>query len=172
MATNTTTGSNNKYSYTSRDNKSQAFANTRLTLRNVSVDPESHVPSGNTTILDRGSVPDSHKRIADSFMIIRKIYGFPIIHSRLTPKEIELFEKYKLKPLAQSTFKQMRDEIYFLRDSHENGNRALRDDCNKILEIRTKELKRLISSNYVDIEDNIYNGHKALEKYFEDITKY
>jgi hypothetical protein len=40
------------------------------------------------------------------------------------------------------------------------------------LQIRCKELKFLVASRYASITDEIYNGYKALERYFEEISKF
>ena len=40
------------------------------------------------------------------------------------------------------------------------------------MSIRSKELKFLAASRYVSISSEIYNGYKALERYFEEISKY
>ena len=38
--------------------------------------------------------------------------------------------------------------------------------------IRAKELKNITASAYANIPNEIYNGYKALDKYFEEITKF
>ena len=38
--------------------------------------------------------------------------------------------------------------------------------------IRAKELKYIIASRYAGITNEVYNGYKALERYFEEITKF
>jgi len=48
----------------------------------------------------------------------------------------------------------------------------LRNDANEIIQIRAKELKFLVASRYVNLTSEIYSGYKALEKYFEEISKY
>ena len=49
---------------------------------------------------------------------------------------------------------------------------SLKYDADKIVEIRAKELKYLAACRYTLITNEIYNGYMALEKYFEDISKY
>ena len=51
-------------------------------------------------------------------------------------------------------------------------NNVLRKDADAILQIRSKELKYIIASRYSTVTNEIYNGYKALEKYFEEITKF
>ena len=48
----------------------------------------------------------------------------------------------------------------------------LKNDSDEIINIRCKELKYLAANRYTLITNEIYNGYMALEKYFEDISKY
>ena len=41
-----------------------------------------------------------------------------------------------------------------------------------LLQIRSKELKYIVASRYATITNEIYNGYKALERYFEEISKF
>ena len=51
-------------------------------------------------------------------------------------------------------------------------NKELRHDADKIIVIRAKELKNITASAYANIPNEMYNGYKAIEKYFEEITKF
>ena len=51
------------------------------------------------------------------------------------------------------------------------SNRSV-NDADEIIQIRAKELKFLAASRYVNITSEIYSGYKALERYFEEISKY
>lgn len=123
-------------------------------------------------LLAKGEIPASHRRVADNFMIIKKIYGQPIINSRLNEQDKQLLAKYDFNPLEYSTIKQINEELSFLKKWSKSLEPALQNDADKIIEIRAKELKFLLSSRYVAISNEIYNGYLALEKYFEDISKY
>ena len=48
----------------------------------------------------------------------------------------------------------------------------LRAEADELIQIRAKELKYIIASSYADITNEIYNGYLALNRYFEDISKY
>ena len=50
--------------------------------------------------------------------------------------------------------------------------RNLKADSDEIIQIRAKELKFLVASRYVSLTSEIYCGYKALERYFEEISKY
>ena len=120
----------------------------------------------------RRGVPESHRRIADNFMIIKKIFGHPVVQSKIDEDEQILLAKYDFNLLEFSTSKQIEDEIVFLKKWSYSNNRELQEAADQIITIRAKELKYLIATNYVSISDRLYNGYKVLEKYLEDISKY
>ena len=120
----------------------------------------------------RRGVPESHRRIADNFMIIKKIFGHPVVQSRIDEDEKMFLAKYDFNLLEYSTSKQIEDEIVFLKKWSYSNNRELQEAADQIITIRAKELKYLIATNYVSISDRLYNGYKVLEKYLEDISKY
>lgn len=41
-----------------------------------------------------------------------------------------------------------------------------------IIVIRAKELKNITASAYSNVPSEMYNGYKAIDKYFEEITKF
>lgn len=120
----------------------------------------------------RRGVPESHRRIADNFMIIKKIFGHPVVQSKISEEEILLLARYDFNPLECTTAKQIEDEIIFLKKWSYSNNKELQNAADEIIKIRAKELKYLIATNYVSVTNRVYNGHKILEKYFEDISKY
>ncbi len=123
-------------------------------------------------MLARGEVPPSHRRIADNYMIIKKIYGFPVVQSRIEHQEKNLLAKYDFNPLEFSTIKQIKEELSFLKKWSISLDCGLRMDSDEIVQIRAKELKFLVATRYANLTNEIYNGYMALEKYFEDISKY
>ena len=125
-----------------------------------------------SALLARGEVPASHRRVADNYMIIKKIYGFSAVQSRITQQERALLARYDFNPLEYSTIKQINEEIGFLKKWSVSPEKQLRADSDEILQIRCKELKFIVSSSYANITNEIYNGYLALNRYFEDISKY
>ncbi len=125
----------------------------------------------NNFYLRRG-VPESHRRVADNFMIIKKIFGHPVVQPKITREEAELLVRYDFNLLEYSTAKQIEDEIVYLKQWSFSRNKELHEAADNIIKIRSKELKYMIATNYVNITSNVYNGHKILEKYFEEISKY
>ena len=51
-------------------------------------------------------------------------------------------------------------------------NEKQRIDAEKLITIRTKELKLIVASKYPKYSNEINNGYMALERYFEEISKY
>ncbi len=125
-----------------------------------------------SAMLARSGVPASHRRYADNYMIIKKVYGSPVIHSRLTNQEKTLLAKYDFNPLEYSTIKQINEELAYLKKWSSSEDYLLRQDSDEIMQIRVKELKYLLATRYAIVSNEVYNGYMALERYLEDISKY
>ena len=125
-----------------------------------------------SALLAKSSVPYSHRRIADNYVIIKRIYKFQAVQSRITSAERQLLQKYDFNALEFSTIKQINEELSYLKKWSASSNELLRKDSDTILQIRSKELKYIVASRYASITNEIYNGYKALERYFEEISKF
>lgn len=125
-----------------------------------------------SALLAKSSVPYSHRRVADNYVIIKRIYRFQAVQSRIANSEMALLKKYDFNTLEFSTIKQINDELMYLKKWSTSNNEALRKDSDAIIQIRAKELKYIIASRYAGITNEVYNGYKALERYFEEITKF
>ena len=125
-----------------------------------------------SALLAKSSVPYSHRRIADNYVIIKRIYRFQAVQARITNAEIQLLKKYDFNTLEFSTIKQINEELAYLKKWSTSGNELLRKDADELLAIRSKELKYIVASRYATVSNEIYNGYKALEKYFEEISKF
>ena len=60
----------------------------------------------------------------------------------------------------------------YLKKWSVSSNEDLVKDADELIQIRTKELKFLGSSRYLALQDEVYGGYRALERYFEEITKF
>ena len=127
---------------------------------------------GNSVILARSEVPESHRRQADAYMILKTHYGLPVVNASINLDEKKFLAKYDFNPLEYSTIKQINDELNVMHKWHETADKELIAASNAIIAIRVKELKSIIASKYVKISNEIYNGYKALERYLEEISKY
>jgi len=127
---------------------------------------------GNSVILARSEVPESHRRQADAYMILKTHYGLPVVNPSINLDEKKFLAKFDFNPLEYSTIKQINDELNVMHKWHEGMDRELMAASDAIIAIRVKELKSIIASKYVKISNEIYNGYKALERYLEEISKY
>lgn len=125
-----------------------------------------------TALLAKNAVPYSHRRVADNYVIIKRIYRFQAVQSRITHQDLALLKKYDFNPLELSTIKQINEELAYLKKWAVSANEVLIKDADDIMQIRTKELKYIVASKYATLSNEIYDGYKALERYFEEITKF
>lgn len=125
-----------------------------------------------SALLAKSSVPYSHRRIADNYVIIKRVYRFQAVQSRISNAEKQLLQKYDFNTLEFSTIKQVNEELSYLKKWSTSSNELLRKDADALLQIRCKELKFIVASRYATISNEIYNGYKALERYFEEISKF
>ena len=137
-----------------------------------SSDEDAFTALSTSALLAKSSVPYSHRRIADNYVIIKRVYRFQAVQSRITKAEIQLLKKYDFNTLEFSTIKQINDELSYLKKWSTSTNELLRKDADTILQIRSKELKYIVASRYSSITNEIYNGYKAVERYFEEISKF
>lgn len=150
----------------------------QLNLKNITVmssfsnESDMFTSLSTTALLAKNSVPYSHKRAADNYVIIKRIYKFQALQSRISNQEIALLKKYDFNLLEGSTIKQINEELAYLKKWAVSSNEQLAADADEIIQIRAKELKFIVASNYSSVSDEIYDGYKALERYFEEITKF
>lgn len=138
----------------------------------VRLKPSSPEMLSSSDIIERSSVPESHRKAADGFMIIKKIFGHPVVQSMVTEEEKSVLLKYCLKPLEKSTAQEIKDEFRLLKELSNSKEDGLRTEADRVINIRSKELKYMISTNFVNLNKDMFNGYKYVEKYFENISKY
>lgn len=134
--------------------------------------PQKEDSMGYSSLLSRSAVPLSHKRIADNYMFLKKMYGSFMIFSQVTKEEHSLLLKFDFSPLEYSTSNQIEEEIKFLKKWSASQDFEMAKSADKILEIRVKELKNIVSNRYVFVSNEIYTGFKLFEQYLENISKY
>ena len=125
-----------------------------------------------SALLAKSSVPLSHRRIADNYVIIKRVFKFQAVMPRISNAEKALLAKYDFNTLEYTTVKQMYEELELLQKWAVTGDKNLKKDADMILEIRTKELKYIVATSYASISNEIYKGYLALENYFIEISKY
>jgi len=125
-----------------------------------------------TALLAKSAVPYSHRRVADNYVIIKRIYKFQAVQSRISKQEIALLNKYSFTPLEFSTIKQINEELAYLKKWAVASNELLCQDADEIIQIRAKELKFMVATKYSMVSNEVLDGYQALERYFEEITKF
>ena len=144
-----------------------------LTSKSVlSNQEDSFTSRSHAALLAKNFIPNSHKRIANNYIVIKRIYKFQAVQSRITQSEKELLLKYDFNTLEFTTAKQMYEELALLQKWSSSPNLQLKADADKIIEIRAKELKFIDANCYATISNEIYKGYIALSHYFEEISKF
>ena len=123
-------------------------------------------------LLAKNIIPYSHRKIADNYVIIKRVFKFQAVMPRISHAEKALLAKYDFNTLEYTTVKQMYEELELLQKWAVTGDKNLKKDADMILEIRTKELKYIVATSYASISNEIYKGYLALENYFIEISKY
>jgi len=123
-------------------------------------------------LLAKNTVPASHRRIADNYLIVKKIFKFQACTGRISNMEKSLLEKYDFNTLEYTTMKQMYNELSLLQKWSASGSNEEKEVADNLLLIRVKELKFLESSSYASISNEIYNGYKALQQYLKEISRF
>ena len=148
-------------------------SNFDLTSRSAfSIDDEVFTSKSYAALLAKNIIPYSHRKFADNYVIIKKVFKFQAVMPRITNAEKALLAKYDFNTLEYTTVKQMYEELSLLQKWAVSADETLKKDSDEILEIRTKELKFIVATSYASISNEIYKGYLALENYFMEISKY
>lgn len=123
-------------------------------------------------LLAKNIIPYSHRKMADNYVIIKRVFKFQAVMPRITKAEKTLLAKYDFNTLEFTTVKQMYEELELLQKWAVSADEKLKKDSDAILEIRTKELKFIVATAYASISNELYKGYLALENYFIEISKY
>lgn len=125
-----------------------------------------------SALLAKASVPFSHRRIADNYVILRKICSFQVVQPRISKIETALLMKYSFSTLENTTISKVNQELALLKQWSTSTNDELRADSDEILRIRVKELKFMLSNNYTVNSNEVFKGYKAIETYLKNINSY
>ena len=123
-------------------------------------------------LLAKTSVPYSHRRIANNYVVLKNVCKFQIIQPRITEVERNLLRKYALSTLENTTITKANREILQLKDWAVSTDDNIRNDAVTLMDIRVKELKFILSDRYTQKSNEVLNGYKAIEAYLTNITKY
>lgn len=151
------------------ENKSDFDLTSKSTFSNES---DTFTSNSVAALLAKNNIPISHKRIADNYLVIKKIFKFQACMGRISNVEKALLEKYDFNILEYTTTKQMYEELVLLQQWATSDNESLKEDADAIMTIRVRELKFLEANRYATVSNEIYNGYKALERYLNEISKF
>ena len=124
-----------------------------------------------SALLAKASVPYSHRRIAEKYVLLKNICSFQIVQPRITNIEKNFLSKYGFRTLDSTTISQINKEIAKLKTWAVSMNDELRTESEELLKIRVKELKFMLSNNYTKKTNEMYKGYEALETYLVNIHK-
>ena len=120
----------------------QNIENTIITEQSALSDENDKFSNLSTSaLLAKVDVPRSHVLVADNYMVIKKIYGSPVVKSRINNQEKALLAKYDFNQLEYSTIKQINEELALLKKWSMSQDANLKNDSDEIINIRCKELK-------------------------------
>ena len=111
-----------------------------------------------TILLAKNNVPMSHKRTADNYVIIKRMYSSHAVKATISLSEYDLLKRYDFEPLECTTIQKANEEIEFLKKWSFANNLDLRKDADMIIVIRAKELKNITASAYSNVPSEMYNG--------------
>ena len=123
-----------------------------------------------SSLIARGQIPQKHRQLAGNYMVIKRIFGFSAVHSRISNYELSILKKYGFDVLENSTISQINHQLEQLKIWSNSGDAYAKAYADEIFEIRIKELKYLRASNYSTAVGEFYDGYKALERYIEYIA--
>ncbi len=125
-----------------------------------------------SAMLAKSGVPYSHRRIADNYVFMRKIYEFQIVQPRITNSERNFLFRYNFNTLENTTIGQVNAQLALLKSWSMSTEDKLRNDSDTLLQIRVKELKFILSNKYALATNEIYNGYKAIDVYLNEMNKF
>ncbi len=104
------------------------------------------------SLFRKSRVSHKQKEVANNYMVIKKIFGFSAVNSRITNSETSLLRQYGLIEWSKT------------------GDILKKTHSDTIFEIRVKELKFLQANNSLIRLGELYDGYNVLEKYIEYIA--
>lgn len=123
-------------------------------------------------LLARHATPASHRKIADNYNIVKRIFKFQTSAGSITQDEQAFLKSYNFKTLVEMTPNEMYKELSLLRNWSSSKNQSLREDSDKLLQIRANELKIIENLSHAVVSNEIYQGFVVLANYFAEISKY
>ena len=80
-------------------------------------------------LLAKNIIPYSHRKIADNYVIVKRIFKFQAVMSRISNAEKSMLAKYDFNTLEFTTVKQMYEELALLQKWSVSGDEKLKADA-------------------------------------------
>ncbi len=138
----------------------------------LSTDEEGFSSSSVAAFLAKSDVPVSHKKAADGYRLIKKVFKFQAVVGRVSVQEKALLDKYDFSAMEFTTAKQMSQELALMQKWAASEDLQLKADEEAIFDIRVKELKNITASRYASISNEIYKGYVVFENYLKEISRF
>ena len=100
-----------------------------------------------TIVLAKNNVPYSHKRIADNFVVIKRLYKFHTVKTLVTLSEYNLLKKYNMDSLESTKICKVVEELELLKKASSSVDLQIKSDADKIIEIRAKDRNILVEKS-------------------------
>ena len=84
-------------------------------------------------LLAKNTIPYSHRKVADNYIIIKRVFKFQAVMSRINNTERALLAKYDFNVLEYTTVKQMYEELELLQKWSSSQDVKLKSDADQIL---------------------------------------
>ena len=81
----------------------------------LSRDDDAFTALSTSALLAKSAVPYSHRRIADNYVILRKICSFQVVQPRISEMETALLMKYSFNTLENTTISKINQELALLK---------------------------------------------------------
>lgn len=122
-----------------------------------------------SSLIAKREIPASHKRLADNYMIIKKVFGFSAVPVKPTNMEVSLLRHYNFSTLEQTSIRHVNQELESIKKWANSSDEILKKHAEQLFEIRVKELKYLQTTKYFPTSE-FCDGYRALEKYLEFVA--
>ena len=80
------------------------------------LDIQTFNPLGTYAMVARSEIPKDHIKVADAFMLIKKLFGFSAVHSKISFEEQKFLSIHGMNPLELSNINAINQEIITLKE--------------------------------------------------------
>lgn len=118
----------------------------------------------------KAKTSSKQRAIASNYATLKRIFSYTVIQPKVTNVEYNILKENNMKPLEDTTDKVLYEEIAKIIEYTTSNDFKKVELADKIFEIRTKELKYILSCVPSVSLNEMKNGFKLLDKYLEFIA--